>query len=206
VPFDTARCTYSGRTENCIEQETKIMTEDAIEPAAEHETQALATDEPDDGVVNEATDAAPDPAPSDHPGAGDPLEAMRRIDPAETERLRQEWGAAFDANLQRARSAAAAVADDALIAALEETGLGNDPRILRAAARIGALLETGRASSPKVTESKRDSLEAELDRLTAGPDYWSDRVQRRVRQIFLALHGDAPLPVHRAAGDAGGLR
>jgi hypothetical protein len=181
------------------------MTEDAIEPEAERDAQEAAADAPDDGAVSEDVDAAPDPAPSDHPGAGDPLEAMRRVDPAETERLRREWGAAFDANLQRARSAAAAIADDALIAALEETGLGNDPRILRAAARIGALLETGRAA-PKAAGPRRDVLEAELDRLTAGPEYWSDRVQRRVRQIFLSLHGDAPLPVHRAAGDAGGLR
>jgi hypothetical protein len=177
------------------------MSEDAIEPAAEHDAQGAATDEPDDSAANEDADAAPEPA-----AAGDPLAAMRRVDAAETERLRREWGDAFDANLQRARSAAAAVADDALVAVLEETGLGNDPRILRAAARIGALLEAGRPPPPKPAGARRHALEAELDRLVAGPDYWTDRVQRRVRQIFLSLHGDAPLPVHRASGDAGGLR
>ena len=188
------------------------MTDQAIEYAGEREAPAEPdVDQANDGTMDAAADAAPDRpvpdyAPTDRAGADDALEAMRQVDPAGAERLRQEWGDDFDANLQRARNAAAAVADDALVAVLEETGLGNDPRILRAAARIGALLEAGRPAPAKATGSRRHALEAELDRLVAGPDYWSDRVQRRVRQIFLSLHDDAPLPVHRAAGDAGGAR
>ena len=180
------------------------MNDDAIEPVAETEVpQQAAEGETSGGEVPASIDAGPAP---DRAAPGDPLEAMRRVDPAGAERLRQDWGADFDANLRRARSAAAAVADQALVAALEETGLGNDPRILRAAARIGALLEGRQPARGKPAGGERESLERELDRLVAGRDYWSERVQRRVRQIFLALHGDAPLPVHRAAGDAGGER
>ena len=174
------------------------MTDDAIEHVVKAEAPEEATTDVTSatgGTATSAADATPDRAASD-----DPLEAMRRVDPAGAERLRQDWGADFDANLQRARSAAAAVADQALVAVLEETGLGNDPRILRAAARIGALLEQQQPVHAKPARAERETLERELDRLVGGRDYWSERVQRRVRQIFVTLHGEAPLPVHRAAG------
>jgi hypothetical protein len=118
-------------------------------------------------------------------------DAISGIDPAAAEALREEWGADFEANLALAREAAGAVADDALVELLDESGLGNDPRIIRAAARIGRLLQAGqghRGGSPSADE--RDALEENLDELSRRPDYWTDRVQRRVRQIHLALHGD----------------
>lgn len=151
-------------------------------------------DEPDEGMATEGGPAA------------DPFAAMHRVDPMGAERLRCEWGADFDANVDRARQAAAAIADDELIAVLEETGLGDDPRILRAAARIGALIEQRSAPGMRPDGAARAALEGELDRLMAEPDYWTDRVQQRVRRIHLDLHGGGTVPVHRRAGDAGGLR
>lgn len=164
--------------------------EPASEDTAPSPADEISRDAPDRTVADDETGA---------------LEAMRRADPAGAERLRREWGADFGHNLGHARKAAAVIADEGLIAALEETGLGNDPRVLRAAAKIGALLEGAQGSGRGARGAERRMLEQELDRLVGGADYWSDRVQRRVRQIYLSLHGGRSLPVHRSAGDAGGL-
>lgn len=158
---------------------------------------------PTDAPAAAADSSIPADAPADAETRA--FDAMRAVDAAGAEALRREWGADFARNLELARRAAAAVADDGLIAALEEAGLGDDPRIVRAAAAIGRLLERADHGGDAPDGPARQALEQELDRLVARPDYWSDPVQRRVRRIFLDLHGSRPLPVHRAAGDASGM-
>lgn len=152
---------------------------------------------------------APSDEPEDWPGEFgeeevDPAESPSADDEEDVEELREEWGADFDANLALAQEAAHAVADDELVDLLEDSGLGNDPRIIRAAARIGRLLRSGRDHIETAGDADgRDALEETLDELSRRPDYWTDRVQRRVRQIHLALHGDHPVAAYRTTGDDG---
>ena len=122
--------------------------------------------------------------------------------------LKQDWGNEFDANLSYARDAVDRFADTELIALLEETGLGDDPRVVRAAARIGQQLATAKPGGPTdrstaASPSGKAALNAELDRLIASPEYWTSRGQQRARDIFVRLNGNGQLPVHRHPGDAG---
>lgn len=125
------------------------------------------------------------------------VEAMRAS--AESE-LRREWGAAFAAKADHAKRAVRQFGGDALVEYLETTGLGNDPRMVRAFAAIGAAMAEdvpagmgqGRAGvmSP-------DSARAEANRLMADPSgpYWNDRhpehraVAQRVKDLWLMASG-----------------
>jgi hypothetical protein len=51
--------------------------------------------------------------------------------------LKQEWGEAFDRNVHRAQVAVAEFGGDDLKAYLNETGLGNDPRLIKVFAKMG---------------------------------------------------------------------
>ncbi len=178
---------------------------------------------PDDNPQAATPDSdalAPDaPAPiavpgGDHHPAGpetvpaDPFEAMREKDPGAADALRQDWGADFDTNIGYARDAANAFADAPLREFFEEYGLGDDPRIVRVAAEIGRMLNDGSLPGgrrqPQAGDGTRRALENELEKLVASSDYWSDKVQRRVQQIYVTLYGDAPIPVHRNRSDAAG--
>jgi hypothetical protein len=54
--------------------------------------------------------------------------------------LKTEWGLAFDQNVGLAKQAVAHYGDPSLTAYLEESHFGNDPRLLRVFARLGAQL------------------------------------------------------------------
>lgn len=54
--------------------------------------------------------------------------------------LRRDWGATFDVNLALARRAVDELGGEALRAALEETGVGDHPALVRAFARTGQRL------------------------------------------------------------------
>ena len=51
--------------------------------------------------------------------------------------LKRDWGGAYDANLELARRAVVQFGGDELKAALDESGLGNDLRVVKAFAAIG---------------------------------------------------------------------
>ena len=55
--------------------------------------------------------------------------------------LKQEWGAAYDNNLLAARAAVTHFGDDLEMSNyLDETGLGNDPKLIKYLAKVGASL------------------------------------------------------------------
>lgn len=68
------------------------------------------------------------------------MQAMAAIDPGEAHALQAEWGDGFMDNLALARKGFDHVATPDLIALANETGLGDDPRIIRALAKFGASL------------------------------------------------------------------
>ncbi len=133
----------------------------------------------------------------------DPLIAMSEVDPEGAAGLRTDWGDDFDRNIALARRAATVFVDPALRAVLDENGLGDDPRIVRAAAEIGRMMQQrspGRLDDPPPGDG---NLQAKLTELVDRADYWSPAIQREVRQIYLKLYGDRSLPTHHEAGDAG---
>jgi len=106
--------------------------------------------------------------------------------------MRREWGGAYDDNVAYARRALQQYGGDDLVALLDQTGLGNNAALLRAFARVGQT--TGEDRPQTGTAGGGKSLKEELDDLRGRPDYWrSDAIQRRVREINVALHGTRPI-------------
>ena len=68
------------------------------------------------------------------------MQAMAAIDPGEAQALQAEWGDGFMDNLALARRGFDHVATPELTELANETGLGDDPRIIRALAKFGASL------------------------------------------------------------------
>lgn len=56
------------------------------------------------------------------------------------ESLKQEWGAAFDVNVQKASKALKMYGDDKMAEFMDKTGLGNHPMILKLFSKIGETL------------------------------------------------------------------
>ncbi len=193
------------------------MTDDTLNPAAAGAPPAVTVEPvsahaPPDG-------AAPGLAPQIAPGS--PLEAMRETHPDLAEALRREWGNDFDINMAHAGEVAKAFLDTDVRELLDQTGLGDDPRIVRLAANIGRALSAGAAPHGSREETYNPEtvnagaapaapgrgssvmIQAEIDKCTADPTYWTEPVQKHVRQLYLQLHGSRPIGVHRAPGDGG---
>lgn len=185
------------------------MTEDNSTPA--HQS--------DDGAVTDAPrpvaadDRTPELPPQIAPEV--PLEAMRVSMPDQAEALRREWGGEFDTQIGYAQAAAATFVSDEIEQLFNETGLGDDPRIVRLAARIGEAMNAGPApgadgapssSAPQGVPGARSPgmIQAQIDTLTAREDYWTEKVQGQVRELYLELHGSGPIGVHRMPGDGAG--
>jgi len=59
--------------------------------------------------------------------------------------LRREWGAAYERRLDEARRAARVLGGDGLLKHFAESGIGNDPQVIRAFAKAGRLLAEAEA-------------------------------------------------------------
>lgn len=79
---------------------------------------------------------------------------------ANTAALKQEWGEAFSQNLALAQDAARHVGDDALLDALDETGAGDNPAVIKAFAKIGQMLREDKVIGENVGEAKSTPAEA----------------------------------------------
>ena len=108
--------------------------------------------------------------------------------------MRRDWGADYDATLARARRAMRHFGGDGLDALMEETGLGNDPAVLRAFACIGReMAEDGLLAGGGDAGA---SVQERIDRIMAEhfgkPSYTSQAVQDELRDLYEALHGTGP--------------
>lgn len=106
--------------------------------------------------------------------------------------LKTEWGKAYDVNLQNAARAARFAGGDELIKALDESGFGNNPHLIRAMSKIGRMLgedtlKTGQAAGFNLTP---DEAKAEYAKLMNTPAYTDKRnpehaaTVSRVKQLF----------------------
>jgi len=66
--------------------------------------------------------------------------------------LKQEWGDKYQANIELARSVVAKFGDDQFVRYIEESGLGNDPRLVKMLAKAGQGLMEDRATGKGTTE------------------------------------------------------
>ena len=133
-------------------------------------------------------------------GAGEPLsnqevrEYMRTSHPNEAASLEREWGGDFDSNIEFARSYAQSVMTPELTAALEESGLGDHPEIVRFAAQQGRRLaeKPGDPSTVNTLPKENDMADQDTEAIQDNIDelmalqfsdprkYASKKVQREI--------------------------
>lgn len=87
--------------------------------------------------------------------------------------LRQEWGGAYDAKVAQAARAARYFGGQELIEFLNQSGVGNNPELVRAFAKIGSMmsedsLKIGRAHGFSITP---EEARREANKLMASPAY-----------------------------------
>lgn len=128
------------------------------------------------------------------------LDTMREQAQAEAaETLKKEWGNAYQVKLDNASRAAKMVGGDELVEALVETGAGNNPAIIRAFAKIGAMLgeDRMRSGQPSGFGLTPEEARAEATKLMSSPAY-SNRnhiehaeVVKKVESLFKQAYPDA---------------
>lgn len=106
--------------------------------------------------------------------------------------LQQEWGGAYDAKVAQAARAARYFGGEPLIQFLNQSGMGNNPELVRAFAKVGSMmtedtLKIGRSHGFSITP---DEARREANKLMASPAYTSrdhpehDSVVEQVQQLF----------------------
>jgi hypothetical protein len=108
-------------------------------------------------------------------------------DPSETARtLKQEWGAAYEANLRAARLALERF-PVRVQHTVETTDLGNDPRLLRRLAELGRpLLRV----TEEIARIRRDAAHPYNN-----PNHPRHAAEReKVRALYVTVYGERPLP------------
>ena len=65
--------------------------------------------------------------------------------------LKKEWGQAFDQNTQFAHLAFKKFGDESLKSFLDESGFGNDPRVIKMFSKVGEILREGTIREGKIT-------------------------------------------------------
>lgn len=73
-----------------------------------------------------------------------------------TKTLRKEWGDDFDANVRLMRKALATFGDEEFTEYLDESGLGNDPRMVKAFLKIGQAIVDDQLANGKPGDSQDD--------------------------------------------------
>jgi len=116
--------------------------------------------------------------------------------------LRGEWGGAYGQRLRAAARAARDFGGEPLLALLEETRLGDDPRVIRAFARIAERIGEDGLAGGEGAEGRGDfglSAEAarrEIARLMTQPAYFDadhldhERSVARMKDLFAAAYPD----------------
>lgn len=122
---------------------------------------------------------------------------------AQAEReLRSEWGRIYDRKVATASRAVAEFGGEALAAYLDETGLGNDPRLIRAFARIAELVGedslVGEGDRQGDFSVNPDAARGEIARTLRNPAYFDANhpehasIVDRMRGLFAAAYPEMP--------------
>jgi hypothetical protein len=114
--------------------------------------------------------------------------------------LRGEWGGGYDKRLRAAARAARDFGGEPLLALLEETRLGDDPRVIRAFARIAERIGEDGLAGGEGAEGRADfglsaeTARREIARLMTQPAYFDadhlehERSVARMKDLFAAAY------------------
>ncbi len=83
-------------------------------------------------------------------------------------KLQQEWGGAYDEKIKRAQAAVGHFGDDKLVSFLDDSGLGNNPNLIKAFSKIGDSLSE---------DQFKGNVKGELG-------FTPDEAQRKLNDIF----------------------
>lgn len=113
--------------------------------------------------------------------------------------MRQEFGRGYDQNIRAAQRAIEDYGGDELAAILDQTGLGNNPAVIKAFAKIGKAMTSDKdllgAQNGGDDGMTPDEAKAEASRLMANPAYMDKRhpehnkLVTEVRRLFEQAYG-----------------
>jgi len=86
--------------------------------------------------------------------------------------LQKEWGSAYDRQVSLAQAAVKEYADDDLISYLDESGLGDDPRLLKVFAKIGAATTEQPLEGGEQNGFTSQELDAAISSVQSHPAYF----------------------------------
>lgn len=122
--------------------------------------------------------------------------ARERTRAETTKALQTEWGTAYDAKVERAQRAVREFGGDDLIKALQESGMGSNPAMVRAMAAIGEKIGEDRPAGMGTGRPAADNPDAELKSLMAtGTPYWQplhpehQQAVARVKELYRVKAG-----------------
>jgi len=112
--------------------------------------------------------------------------------------LKQEWGNAYPVKIENASRAARMIGGDALIEALETSGAGNNPEIIKAFAKVGAMMgeDKMKAGLPSGFGLTPEEAKVEANKLMASDAYMNrghaehSAVVQKVQSLFKQAYPD----------------
>lgn len=124
---------------------------------------------------------------------------QKLVEQAQTEsinNLKKEWGDAFEAKIFNAKEVLEKFGDDETKAYIRESGLGNEPKIVKFLAKIGSSLKEARVIDGKADAGTPADLQSHLDGILKDKNhpYWNkDHIghaaaAKEVEQLFAKLH------------------
>lgn len=122
-------------------------------------------------------------------------ETSQRLQQEAETALKNEWGDAYDANINAAKTALAEFGDEDLVNYLEQTGLGDNPAMIKAFNKIGRSMLGDKGlegSAGDVLNSA--SIDAQVKEIMAKNEYWdADSPERpalvkKVQTLMSQMH------------------
>ena len=111
-----------------------------------------------------------------------------------------EWGSTYDANLDLARRAVTEVGGDDLKEALEVSGMGNDPALIRAFAGIGRRLYGGGTTNAEMPTATTAAQNSNVLPMPTSPSGGQREILRlRTDEKFMLAYADSTHPSHEIA-------
>jgi len=113
--------------------------------------------------------------------------------------LESRWGRQYDQNMALSRRALKEFADDDTLAYLEESGLGNDPRMLDVFLKIGqGMMEDGKLEGIGEAAVTPAQAQAKINEIMSHPDYLNAKspnrmnLVRQLNDLYEVVYGTEP--------------
>ena len=127
-------------------------------------------------------------------GAQATIDTAAKMQADATTALKNEWGEAYNKNVTMAQRALAEFGDDQLVEYLEATGLGDNPAMVKAFAKIAEGMMGDAFIEDGLTGDSPASIDADIKEIMARKEYWdADSPERpalvkKVADLMKRLH------------------